>query len=434
MPVNEFPTDDDRLRLVDQIQLMRDEHGAGIAADSDDPDDFSYLYDPGVLLVRSDDRARVDDVLGILNDTGDFAGDVAEAPFPPDDTGRAPLTVTRVVLPGRNDGDPRRVPLALDLLDEREVNTDEEDVVTPEHWMHFSVRGGTRLCPAVEPEESGLGKPWPALVADRSRGTGVRVSVVDSGWHSAAGQRAATHVAAGGRRGPRAERRDAACLRGSRHVHRRRGEVPGAERGRARRGVHQRERRPPGVGHGAPAAAGARARAAAHQPVGRCHHPQEPPAAELRAVLRTGPEPDGRTASWSPRPGTTRRRTRSGPRPSTGRKGVGSLDRDGRVSSFSNYGVSADVYALGRNVVNAYPNGTYVCRETPDKADVRVFRTGMARWSGTSFAAPVVVGLVAAELSGGGNVLDAWDAVLAGAGTTTDPDGATVPALPPPYL
>ena len=38
--------------------------------------------------------------------------------------------------------------------------------------------------------------------------------------------------------------------------------------------------------------------------------------------------------------------------------GVGSLDRDGRVSTFSNFGVSADVYALGRNLVNAFPDGT----------------------------------------------------------------------------
>jgi subtilisin family serine protease len=79
--------------------------------------------------------------------------------------------------------------------------------------------------------------------------------------------------------------------------------------------------------------------------------------------------------------------------------GVGSLDRDGRVSDFSNYGVSADVYTLGRNLVNAFPDGTYECKESPDKGDLRQFRTGMARWSGTSFAAPVVAGLIAREIS-----------------------------------
>ena len=45
--------------------------------------------------------------------------------------------------------------------------------------------------------------------------------------------------------------------------------------------------------------------------------------------------------------------------------GVGALDRDLRVSDFSNYGISADVYALGRNLVNAFPDGKYVCFETP---------------------------------------------------------------------
>ena len=73
--------------------------------------------------------------------------------------------------------------------------------------------------------------------------------------------------------------------------------------------------------------------------------------------------------------------------------GVGSLDNDGDISSFSNYGSSADLYVVGRNHVNAYPHGTYVCKETPDKDDVRVFDRGLARWSGTSFAAPLVAGL-----------------------------------------
>ena len=78
---------------------------------------------------------------------------------------------------------------------------------------------------------------------------------------------------------------------------------------------------------------------------------------------------------------------------------MGSLDRNGHVSSYSNYGVNADVFALGRNHVNAYPDGDYVCRETPDKEDERKFRTGLARWSGTSFSAPLVAGLLAAAIA-----------------------------------
>ena len=102
--------------------------------------------------------------------------------------------------------------------------------------------------------------------------------------------------------------------------------------------------------------------------------------------------------------------------------GVGSLDRDGRVSDFSNFGVSADVYALGRNHVNAFPDGTFVCHESPDKGDVRVFSTGMARWSGTSFAAPLVAGMIAREISEtGASARDARDAVMARARYDSDP-------------
>ena len=57
--------------------------------------------------------------------------------------------------------------------------------------------------------------------------------------------------------------------------------------------------------------------------------------------------------------------------------GVGSLDRNGRVSSFSNYDRSADVFVLGRNHVNASRTGTYICHEAPDDGDQRVFRTGL---------------------------------------------------------
>jgi hypothetical protein len=78
--------------------------------------------------------------------------------------------------------------------------------------------------------------------------------------------------------------------------------------------------------------------------------------------------------------------------------GVGSLDRDGSVSSFSNYAGCADAFVLGRNHVNRYPRGTYECHEAPDTGDQRVFRTGWARWSGTSFATPLLSGLIAVHI------------------------------------
>ena len=76
---------------------------------------------------------------------------------------------------------------------------------------------------------------------------------------------------------------------------------------------------------------------------------------------------------------------------------VGSLDADGKRSDFSNYGQWVDVYAQGRNLVNAFPTGTYTTYEpqTPSSGQSANF-TGLAQWSGTSFSTPIVTGAIAA--------------------------------------
>jgi subtilisin family serine protease len=108
---------------------------------------------------------------------------------------------------------------------------------------------------------------------------------------------------------------------------------------------------------------------------------------------------------------------------------VGALGSDwhGRAS-FSNFGSWVDVYAPGRDLINAYTTGTYQCEVSPYAGTDRKFY-GMAKWSGTSFSTPIVSGLIAARMSATGE-----NARTATAALLTQARAEAVPGVGPVLL
>ncbi|GAA0895972.1 S8/S53 family peptidase [Virgisporangium aurantiacum] len=77
---------------------------------------------------------------------------------------------------------------------------------------------------------------------------------------------------------------------------------------------------------------------------------------------------------------------------------VGALTRDGSArAEFTNFGGWVDVYTVGDEVVNAFPTGRYTYSEPPREGQEADFE-GVAEWSGTSFSAAIVAGMIAARM------------------------------------
>ena len=87
---------------------------------------------------------------------------------------------------------------------------------------------------------------------------------------------------------------------------------------------------------------------------------------------------------------------------------VGALDRAGRAA-FSNFGPWVDASTPGVDVVSTFFNDV---RRPRRDGELRRAVPWWARWSGTSFAAPKVAGVIAQELYlHGGTAHDAWSRI-----------------------
>lgn len=407
--------DDGRRRTTDQLDLLQQANRGRIAWDTEAPADFTYLFDPDHVLVAADDAEAFEAAL--TRNSAIVVGSRRRGDDPID--GR----LARYELTDRGEGQS-----IIDILDLLDADEEFKGRVTPDHYLH--VAPVASCCPATEPEETGLTKPWPP-VCDDERGEGVSMVVVDTGWDPRAATDGRTPwlkdvQGDDEQNGPDLRKYAghgtfiagvARCLAPAARVF-----VEGFAVG--------------GVGGG-----GILESDIVAQLIQAMRH--KPQVINLSAGCRTRDDREllsfelfwklfleGENCVLVAAAGNDSTAAPFWPAAFDWAVGVGSLDRDGRVSSFSNYGVSADVYAWGRNIVNAFPDGTYVCHETPNTGDVRVFSSGMARWSGTSFATPVVAGMIAAEIPAmGGDALTARDHVLRGAVRRSDPEVGPIEVL-----
>jgi subtilisin family serine protease len=365
------------------------------------PEDFEFLFHPRRLLVRDEHVQLVGETLGgggpVSEPSADQTGAQSEQG---EDERRTGLTVF-----GLPDG--RDVPSALDALD-RALG---QGIATPDHI--FYVTGTSACCPATEPEEPPSDQPVPALSKDSGDGKGVSVVVVDTGWHEPAERHPKTPWLEG--------------VTGDPEV--------------IRDPIH------PYGGHGTFVAGVVRCVAPAagvhvegFLPRGGALH-ESAIFAQLRQAIRRKPDIVSMSAGTKTRNnqhllsfellwerlvgplGTTVLVAAAGndgtsqqfyPAALPWTVGVGSLDADEEVSDFSNYGSWVDVFALGRDTLNAFPRGTYICQEPPNnKPPKKRTFDGLAQWSGTSFSTPLVAGIIAARMSHTGeSARDAADLLL----------------------
>lgn len=91
---------------------------------------------------------------------------------------------------------------------------------------------------------------------------------------------------------------------------------------------------------------------------------------------------------------------------------VAALDYTGRKAApFSTRGPWVDASAIGQGVVSTYVDGVERPAFDPDLPDSWSGRNPIAMWSGTSFSAPQVSGLIAAGVQKAGSGIAAWQVI-----------------------
>ena len=277
------------------------------------------------------------------------------------------------VLQVTTDGD-TTVPDVLERVD-RELGLGK---ATPDHIL-FVTPGGGYACPATEPEEPGrIPRRTPASPSDLGAGTEVFVSVVDTGWWPPRGDRPRHPVARRGDGDP--ETIDLNNI----HPYAGHGTfIAGVVRSQAPAAEIRVEGFLPLGGAvyeseivvqlGEALALAPRH----HLALRRLPHPRR--ACRCSASRCSGSSACATEGHGAGGRGRQRRRTgcRSGRRPSRGRSRSVRSTRTAARADYSNFGSWVDVYALGTDLVNAYPTGTFYCHEPPNVGrEARVHRAG----------------------------------------------------------
>lgn len=429
------PDELDAERLKVQIGVIRDAFAKkggeiAVAAANDrerTDDDPVYLYQPGVALVRdnTEERRYFDEFIDFFGRRDDlFEG---RAPIRREDR-RLPDGLVMVDMPARSDEGNAVLGTLADLDDDRREQGLEGVVAQPDHILYVTGKGV--MCPHTEPEEPPINEPLPGRTSDADAGTGVRISVVDTGLWVEATNKMENDWLKGV---TPADAQDVEKINQS-AMHEYAGHgtfVAGIIRCLAPKSAVKVE----GVLPDGGAVFESRICEELHEALSRDTDPQIVSISAgthtranlgllgLEILAENHGLTDGTKGLVVAAAGNDSSRQPFYPAAFPWVVSVGALDESGKVASYSNFGEWVDVWARGSNLVNAFPDGTYYCYEPPNKGQKREFKH-LAQWSGTSFATPMVTGVIAAQMSATGNTTDpkkAFDQIEAAAPVCKDP-------------